>query len=92
MRELESSIYEVLLGYADISDAIAQTEHGFRVVPSHPDLAGAQVEMNDLENRDYRLKNAIQAINADYDVGAYRLRPRSQRTNGECIGLRPVKC
>lgn len=68
MRELESSIYEVLLGYVDISEAIAQTEHRFRVVPSHPDLAGAQVEMNDLENRDYRLKNAIQTIIADYDV------------------------
>jgi chromosome partitioning protein len=68
MRELESSIYEVLLGEADVTEAICDTEYRFRVIPSHPDLAGAQVEMNDLENRDYRLKNAIAPVVDNYDV------------------------
>jgi chromosome partitioning protein len=68
MRELEITVYEVLLGEANITDAIQHTEFRFDVLPSHPDLAGAQVEMNDLDEHDYRLRNALSAVRDNYDI------------------------
>jgi len=37
------------------------------VVPSNKDLAGAEVELVGLEQREFRLKNALAAVEADYD-------------------------
>ncbi len=68
MRELENSIYEVLLGEFSAAQAIQKTDYNFDVIPSHPDLAGAQVEMNDLDEHDFRLKNVLAAVRGNYDV------------------------
>jgi len=38
-----------------------------RVVPSNKDLAGAEVELVGLEQREFRLKNALAAVESDYD-------------------------
>lgn len=64
-----NSTYEVLLGAAPLSHAIVWTEiPNFSLVPSSPDLAGAEVELVDVEQREYALKKAIQrdALNYDY--------------------------
>ncbi len=64
-----NSTYEVLLGAAPLSRAIVWTEiPNFSLVPSSPDLAGAEVELVDVEQREYALKKAIQrdALNYDY--------------------------
>ena len=64
-----SSSYEVLIGEAKLSEAIVWTEiPNFSIVPSSPDLAGAEIELVDVEKREFRLKNAIveQAVNYDY--------------------------
>jgi chromosome partitioning protein len=66
--ELESSVYEVLLGMADIQTARKHSESGkFDVLPANRELAGAEVEMVELENREKRLKDAIAAVAGDYD-------------------------
>ena len=66
--ELESSVYEVLLGMADVATARKHSENGkFDVLPANRELAGAEVEMVELENREKRLKDAIAAVAADYD-------------------------
>ena len=56
-RNLRSSIYQVLLGLTTLQSARQQSESGgYDLVPANRDLAGAEVEMVDLENRETRLK------------------------------------
>ena len=65
---LEHSVYHVLLGMADITSARRHSESGkFDVLPSNRDLAGAEIEMVDLEQREMRLKQAIAVIAGEYD-------------------------
>lgn len=62
------SSYEVLLGEAKLSQAIVWTEiPNFSIVPSSPDLAGAEIELVDVERREYALKDAITESAANYD-------------------------
>jgi len=64
-----ASSYEVLLGEKSISEAVVWTEvPNFSIIPSSPDLAGAEVELIDINNREYMLKQALLkgAINYDY--------------------------
>ncbi len=68
MRELETTIYEVLLGEASILEAIIPTPCRYHILPSHPDLSGTQAEMGELEGRDHRLHRALGAIDGDYDM------------------------
>lgn len=68
MRELESTVYEVLLGDAEISDAIISTQCRFDILPSHPDLSGAQVEIGELEARDHRLDRVLGEIQQSYNI------------------------
>ena len=65
---LEASVYEVLLGLADIKTACKRSDTGnFDVLPANRELAGAEVEMVELENRERRLKDAIDSVDAEYD-------------------------
>ncbi len=63
------SSYEVLIGENRLSEAIVWTEiPNFSLVPASPDLAGAEIELVDMPNREFALKNALakDAINYDY--------------------------
>ncbi|MFI4939265.1 MAG: ParA family protein [Burkholderiales bacterium] len=65
---LTASIYEVLLGISDIGMARQRSTAGkFDVLPANRELAGAEVEMVELDNREKRLKDALVAVNDDYD-------------------------
>jgi chromosome partitioning protein len=64
---LTASTYEVLLGAADVATARQRSEAGFDVLPSNRELAGAEVEMVELENRERRLKDALDAVDKEYD-------------------------
>ncbi len=65
---LKASIYEVMLGMADVRSAIKRSESGgFDVLPANRELAGAEVEMVELENREKRLKDALATVDGDYD-------------------------
>jgi chromosome partitioning protein len=67
-RALELSIYDVLLESASIAEARQRSDKaGYDVVGANRELAGAEVELVDLERRDKRLKGALAAIQADYD-------------------------
>lgn len=68
MRDLEQGIYEVLLGEIDVSQGIVDTGVGYDMLPSHPDLSGAQVEMGDLAGRDFRLDTALNQLGDQYDL------------------------
>ena len=67
-RALELSVYDVLLESASIAEARQHTpKAGYDVLPANRELAGAEVELVDLERRDKRLKTALQAEAASYD-------------------------
>ncbi len=59
-------IYDVLIGTATISEVVTQTEFGADAVFSSRDLAGAQVELLDLENREYLLRRALSSLRNAY--------------------------
>ena len=66
--KLESSVYQVLLGMTDVKSALQTSESGnFKVLPANRDLAGAEVEMIDLEQRELRLRHALAEVQGDYD-------------------------
>ena len=67
-RELELSVYDVLLESASVKEAAIKAEKcGYDVLSANRELAGAEVELVQLEHRDQRLKNALAVVDADYD-------------------------
>lgn len=67
-RALELTVYDVLLESASIAEARVKSEKvGYDVLGANRELAGAEVELVELERRDKRLKGAIAAVAADYD-------------------------
>jgi len=62
------STYEVIVGGLSAAETIQSTQMPFlSIMPSHINLVGAEVEMVDLDDRERRLKNALQAIRGDYE-------------------------
>lgn len=67
-RGLEKSSYSVLIGNSSAKDAIVKTEFdNVWVMPSSMDLAGAELELVDLEKREAKLKNALALISDEFD-------------------------
>jgi chromosome partitioning protein len=65
--KLERTVYHVLLGLGDVSNIRMRVESGYDLVPANRDLAGAEVELVNLPNREARLRTALESIAADYD-------------------------
>ena len=67
-RTLELTVYDVLLENASIAEVRQRKEAvGYDVVGANRELAGAEVELVELERRDQRLKTALAAVAVDYD-------------------------
>ena len=67
-RQLALSVYDVLLESASIQEAVVKADKcGYDVLSANRELAGAEVELVQLEHRDQRLRNALAAADADYD-------------------------
>ena len=67
-RQLVLSVYDVLLESASIKEAATFSEKcGYHVLGANRELAGAEVELVDLERRDQRLKLALDVADADFD-------------------------
>ena len=67
-RSLELTVYDVLLESATIKEAAVWSENcGYSVLGANRELAGAEVELVALDNRDKRLKAALAEVDADYD-------------------------
>jgi chromosome partitioning protein len=65
---LSATTYDVLLNPGDIRRAIVHEVlfRGLSVLPATPDLAGAEVELVGLENRELSMRRAIEEIREDY--------------------------
>ncbi|MHB1676336.1 MAG: ParA family protein [Sulfuriferula sp.] len=67
-RDLDKSIYHLLLGQKTIAEIIKYSETGkFDVLPANRDLAGAEVELVDQDGREIRLKAALATVSHNYD-------------------------
>ena len=67
-RALSLSVYDVLLGNASIAEARQRSDKaGYDVLGANRELAGAEVELVQLERRDKRLRDALQAVHDEYD-------------------------
>ena len=65
---IESGVYQVLLGEAEVKDAVIHSEAGgYDVLAANRTLAGAEVELVQEIARELRLKNALEPVLADYD-------------------------
>ena len=68
VRSLESTILDVLIDDAPISDCICSTEiDGLQVAPSNLRLADAEMTMYSMLARETRLKNAVDAVLQEFD-------------------------
>ena len=69
IRDVEATVYEVLMQDANVRQAIRKGELFKRldVLPATPDLAGAEVELVDQEHREQRMRNALNEVRDDYD-------------------------
>ena len=67
-RNLSSSVYEVLLGLADVRSALVRASAGgYDVLGANRELAGAEVELVGIAQRETRLRSALRTVEADYD-------------------------
>jgi chromosome partitioning protein len=67
-QSLELSLYDALIDDVSTKECIVSTAYeGLDVLPSNVDLAGAEIEMIDIENRESRLKNVIDTVKDQYD-------------------------
>lgn len=67
-RGLGRTVYHVLLGQASGSDVIQRSSPGgYDLLPANRDLAGAEVEMVGIAQRETRLKDELRALHARYD-------------------------
>ncbi|MBI5435867.1 MAG: ParA family protein [Nitrosomonadales bacterium] len=67
-RDLPTTVYHVLLGSKSLHEARLHSGAGkYDVLPANRELAGAEIELVDLPNRETRLKDALQTVSAEYD-------------------------
>lgn len=67
-EEQENTVYNMLISDASAEDCTIRTQFGkLYLIPSNVDLAGAEIELMDLEDREFLLKKALKPINKDYD-------------------------
>ena len=67
-QTVKTTVYHVLLGSANIREAlVGDTQGKYDLIPANRDLAGAEVEMVDFEQREARLKTALEEIQYEYD-------------------------
>ena len=63
-----ATVYHALLGEADVRTALRATEVAhLTVLPSDPDLVGAELELVSVDAREHRLRSALEPLRADYD-------------------------
>lgn len=67
-NEANPTLYELLLGENDISECIIrEVFENVSLIPSNVNLAGAEIELLNIENREYILRNQVDKIRSDFD-------------------------
>lgn len=65
---LDSSLYELLLGSADVKNTIIKDAYdNLDLIPSNMDLSGAEIELFEFDNKEYVLKEIVDKLKRRYD-------------------------
>ena len=65
--EARLSVYDILLGNTTVAEALIPTEiDTLKLIPSSKNLIGATIELIGLDRREYRLREALEPVRADY--------------------------
>lgn len=96
--EAENTVYELLLGECTLEDCMQKEVFGnLTVVPSNVNLAGAEIELIGVEEKEYLLKKALDEVKANYDFILIDCPPSLNMLtiNSMCAGdtvLVPIQC
>ena len=68
-NEVENTMYELIIGECQIEDCIIESDlmDDLAVIPSNVDLAGAEIELLGIDNREYILNEQVEKIKENYD-------------------------
>lgn len=62
------TLYEIMIGKVKVEEAVVPTEMEYlKLLPSHINLVGAEIEIIDLPGRDHILRNALESIRDNFD-------------------------
>ena len=66
---LENTVYQLILNESSLRDCMCDVNgiDGMKIIPSDVNLAGAEIELIGLEEKEYILKNEVDYIREDYD-------------------------
>lgn len=67
-RNVKNSIYECIINQVDPHTAIIKTETpNLDLLPAHIDLVGAEIEMINMDNREYKMREVFASVRDEYD-------------------------
>ncbi len=67
-RTIKASIYECIINDIDPREAIQHTETpNLDLLPAHIDLVGAEIEMINLDDREFKMRSVLNQVSKDYD-------------------------
>ena len=67
-NNVENTLYELMLDECSIKESMTDTVvDGMKVIPSNVNLAGAEIELLGIPEKEYILRNAVDYIKEDYD-------------------------
>ncbi len=65
-NSLSSTMYDVLFGEAEVSNTIKTAAEDLSILPANANLAAAEVDLANVDNREHKLKNALKNLTYDY--------------------------
>jgi len=69
-QDVRRTVYQLLIGNASFAEArlrVAFNDFAFDLLPANRELAGAEIELIELEAREYRLRQALDGVSGEYD-------------------------
>jgi chromosome partitioning protein len=94
----ENTVYELLLGESTVQKCIIKDIfENLSIIPSNINLAGAEIELINIEEKEYRLKKALEEVEKEYDFILIDCPPSLNMLtiNSMCAGdtvLVPIQC
>lgn len=67
-ESMEKTVYDMIIGESDIEEVLQkETMENLDVLPTNIDLSAAEIELIDVENKEFIVRNSIQKIRDNYD-------------------------
>ena len=67
-NNVESTVYDLIIGESSINEVIVRDVlENLDIIPTSIDLSGAEIELLDVDDKEYIIRNAIANIKEDYD-------------------------